>query len=411
MRKLLPGLVILCLTPLLLACTRSNPMSSSATPASLTDSDVQLSPVANPEQTATFTPQPPTPIPPSAAPTNLQSPEVNADRTVTLRLYAPNAARVTAAGDFGNLITLTKDEQNIWSATTEPLEPAVYIYHFNVDGVQMADPNNPENKGISESLFTVPGDPPMPWELRNVPHGHVIQILYYSEVFDAQRRYFVYTPPGYDETTNNLPVLYLLHGYTDDDSAWTVVGKANLIADSLLADGKIEPLLIVMPYGQFDSYVTMDHALDADFQEKYEEQILTEIIPYVEQAFRAAPDAKHRAMAGLSMGGFQASIIGLNHPETFSTIGMWSPVFFGDPATLLAGLAAAPDDLKHSFLYVHLGVGQNDSLIGSSFTIDQFLTEQDIDHEFTLTPGEDHVWVLWRSYLVDFLPKFSDAAQ
>jgi enterochelin esterase-like enzyme len=115
-------------------------------------------------------------------------------------------------------------------------------------------------------------------------------------------------------------------------------------------------------------------------------------------------------MAGLSMGGFQAAIIGMNHPETFSTVGMWSSAFFGDPSKLLAGLATAPDDLKHSFLYVHVGVGQQDSLLSRSNAIDQFLTAQDIAHEFTPTPGM-HSWVVWRSYLVAFLPKFSTAAQ
>jgi enterochelin esterase-like enzyme len=406
MKQLLPGFVALCLTTLLLACTQTEPMSSPVSPASSTDFAMQLSPVPNSDQMIALTPQSSTPIP-LVSPTILQSPGVNADRTVTFRLRADYASSVTISGDFGNLIVLTKDAQNIWSATTEPLEPAIYSYSFNVDGVQMADPNNPDNKGISESLFTVPGDPPMPWELRDVPHGHITQVLYFSRVFNTHRRFFVYTPPGYETTTDKLPVLYLLHGYTDDDSAWTTVGKANLIADNLLADGKIKPMLIVMPYGQFDSQVTMDHALDADFQEKYDEQILTEIIPYVEQTFRAAPDVKHRAIAGLSMGGFQAAIIGLNHPDAFSTVGIWSPAFFGDPNKLLAGLATASDDLKHSFLYIHIGVGQKDSLIGCSFTVDKFLTEQGIDHEFTLTPGEDHTWVLWRSYLVDFLPKFS----
>jgi enterochelin esterase-like enzyme len=404
------GLVMLCLTVILLACTQTNATSFSTAPKGLTSSAVQLSPVTTSEPTATLTPQPSTPTS-STTSTILQSPVVNADRTATFRLRADYASSVTASGDFGNLIILTKDAQNFWSATTESLEPAIYIYAFNVDGVQMADPNNPDNKGISESLFTVPGDPPMPWELRNVPHGHVTQVLYYSQVFNTQRRYFVYTPPDYNANTNNLPVLYLLHGYSDDDSAWTTVGKANLIVDSLLADGKIEPMLIVMPYGQLNSRVTIDEAFDADFQQQYEEQLLTEIIPDVEQTFRAAPDAIHRAMAGLSMGGFQAFIIGMNHPETFLTVGMWSSAFFGDPFKLLAGLVTAPDDLKHSFLYVHMGVGQQDSLIGCSFTIDKFLTEQDIEHEFTLTPGEDHTWVVWRSYLVDFLPKFSAAAQ
>jgi enterochelin esterase-like enzyme len=404
MRPLLSGVVMFSLTTLLLACVPANPASFSETPASSTNPTVQISSTVNADPIVT-----PMPVSPTDSGV-LLSPEINSDRTVTLRLSAANATSVTASGDFGNLI-LMKDAQNIWSATTEPLEPAIYIYAFNVDGVKMADPNNPDNKGSSESIFTVPGDPPMPWELRNVPHGHVTQVLYYSQVFNAQRRYFVYTPPGYDKATNNLPVLYLLHGYSDDDSAWTTVGKANLIADNLLADGRIEPMLIIMPYGQLNSRITLDKALDADFQQQYEDQLLTEIVPDVEQTFRVARDAKHRAMAGLSMGGFQTAIIGMNHPETFSTIGMWSSAFFGDPSKLLARLAAASDDLKHSFLYVHVGVGQQDSLIGCSFTIDKFLTEQDIDHKFTLTPGEDHTWVVWRSYLVDFLPKFSAAAK
>ncbi|HEX2993755.1 MAG TPA: alpha/beta hydrolase-fold protein [Anaerolineales bacterium] len=409
MRQLLSDLVMLCLTTFLLACAPANPAPFSATSASSTNSALQISPVATSEGTATFTPQS-SALTSSTDPSILQSPVVNADRTVTFWLHAPNATSITVSGDFGNLI-LEKDAQNIWSATAEPLEPAIYRYTFIVDGVQMADPNNPDTKGISESLFTVPGDPPMPWELRNVPHGDVTQVLYFSQIFNTHRRFFVYTPPGYDKAANNLPVLYLLHGYSDDDSAWTTVGKANLIADNLLADGKIEPMLIVMPYGQLNTHVVLERALDADFQKKYEEQILTEIIPYIEQTFRAAPDAQHRAIAGLSMGGFQASIIGMNHPETFSTVGMWSSAFFGDPSTLLAGLVAAPDDLKRSFLYVHVGVGQQDSLVGCSFTIDQFLTEQDIAHEFTLTPKEEHTWILWRRYLVDFLPEFSAAAQ
>lgn len=337
------------------------------------------------------------------------SPEVNADRTVTLRLHSAAANVVTASGDFGDL-TLTKDAHDVWSVTTPPLAPAIYRYAFIVDGVRMADPNNPDIKGTSESLVTVPGDPAMPWELRNVPHGHVIQIIYQSQAFNAPRRYVVYTPPGYEITTDTLPVLYLLHGYTDDDSTWTAVGKANLIADNLLADGTIKPLLIVMPYGQLNSRVSDREAFAADFQQKFEQQILTEIMPYVEGTFRAATDATRRAMAGVSMGGLQAAIIGLNHPETFATIGMWSSAFFGDPSLLLARLVAAPDDLKHAFLYVHVGVGQQDPLIAGSHTIDRFLTLQNIAHEFTPTPGT-HSWIVWREYFVAFLSKFSAVAQ
>ncbi len=299
--------------------------------------------------------------------------------------------------------------QGIWSATTAPLAPAIYLYFFNVDGVQFADPNNPDIKGTSESLVTIPGNPPMPWELRAVPHGRVAQISYKSKVFNAQRSYHIYTPAGYETSTDKLPVLYLLHGYTDDDSSWTATGKANLIADNLLSDGKIKPLIIVMPYGQLNSGVTGNEAFAADFQQKFEEQLLTEIIPSIEETYRVIPDARHRAMAGVSMGGMQTAFIGMNHPETFSTIGLWSSAVFGDPAILFDRLTAAPAELKHSFLYVQVAVGQQDPLLARSDAIDAFLTSQKIDHVYTPTLGT-HSWLLWRNYLVDFLAKFSAVA-
>jgi enterochelin esterase-like enzyme len=379
MRLLRSGFVLLGLTALLLSCIRTIPTPFSSMPA------------------------------PSPSPAIRLSPEVNADKTVTLRLSSAVATIVTASGDIGDL-TLTKDAQNIWSGTTAPLAPAIYSYSFTVDGVRMADPNNPDIKGTSESLVTVPGDPPMPWELRDVPHGRVAPVPCQSQVFNAHRRYFVYTPPGYETITDRLPVLYLLHGYSDDDSSWTTVGKANLIADNLLADGKIKPLIIVMPYGQLDSRVTTDEAFSADFQRKFETQLLTEIIPSIERTYHAAPDAGHRAMAGLSMGGMQAAFIGLNHPETFSTIALWSSAIFVEPSILLDRLVAAPENLKRSFLHVQVGVGQQDQFFTGSSAIDRFLTSQNIAHEFTPTPGT-HSWVVWRGYLVEFLPKFSAIAQ
>jgi enterochelin esterase family protein len=350
---------------------------------------------------------------PASSPTSaiLISPEVNADRTVTLRLSFATATVVTASGDIGDL-TLTKDGQNVWSVTTASLEPGIYRYFFTVDGEQIADPSNPNKKGVAESLVTVPGNPPMPWEVRNISRGNVTPILYQSNVFNAQRRYFVYTPPDYETSTDKLPVLYLLHGYTDDDSSWTTVGKANLIADSLLADGKIKPLIIVMPYGQLNGDVAGDEAFSDDFQQKFEKQLLTEIMPSIEKDYRVVPDARHRAMAGVSMGGMQTAFIGMNHPEVFSTIGMWSSAVFGDPAVLFARLESAPAKLKNSFAYVQVAVGQQDDLhlLPRSEAIDAFLTSQKIKHEYTPTPGT-HSWLLWRGYLVDFLIRFSALAQ
>ena len=391
------GLIFLSFATILQACAGNN----LTPPASPTNS--VLLPTA--EVTATLTPAS---VTDSAT---LVSPIVNADRTITLRLRSVTATTVTASGDIGDL-TLTKDAQNVWSATTAPLEPAIYRYFFTVDGVQIADPGNPDKKGVVESLVTVPGNPPMPWEVRDVPHGNVTQVPYQSKVFDAQRRYFVYTPPGYETNTDKLPTLYLLHGFTDDDSSWTSVGKANLIADSLLADGKIKPLIIVMPYGQLNSDVTGSEAFAEDFQQKFEKQILTEIMPSIEKTYRVVPDARHRAMAGISMGGMQAAFIGMNHPETFSTIGLWSSAVFNDPAVLFDRLASAPAKLKNSFAYVEVAVGQQDdlNLLPRSEAIDAFLTSQKIDHVYTPTPGT-HSWLLWRNYLVDFLIKFSVIAQ
>jgi enterochelin esterase-like enzyme len=402
-RLFLSGFILLSLITLLVACTGTNPTPFATTPALSTDSTGLVSPDVTSARTATLTP---------ASSTNsvrLVSPDVNADHTVTLRLRSATATVVTASGDIGDLV-LTKDAQGVWSATTAPLEPAIYRYFFTVDGVQLADLSNPDIKGVSESLVTVPGDPPMPWEIRNVPHGHVTPVLYQSQVFNTQRRYFVYTPPGYEATAGKLPVLYLLHGYSDDDSSWTAVGKVDRIADSLLADGKIKPLIIVMPYGQLNSDTTSSEAFATDFQQKFESQILSEIIPSVESTYRVTPDARHRAMAGVSMGGMQAAFIGLNHPETFSTVAMWSSAIFNDPSVLLARLAAAPENRKHSFLFIHVGVGQQDPLFASSSAMDDFLTSQKIDHEFTPTPGT-HSWLLWRSYLVDFLHEFSAISQ
>jgi enterochelin esterase family protein len=358
--------------------------------------------------------KPPHPATPSASvAVNLEvvSPEVNADRRVTLRLRADKAKSVIASGDIGDL-ALVKDFRKIWSVTTDPLEPAIYKYFFTVDGTRIADPNNPDRKSAAESLLTVPGDPPMPWEARDIPHGKVVSISYASKAFGAERRYFVYASPGYEESADKLPALYLFHGYTDDDSSWTAIGKANLIADSLLADGKIKPLFIVMPYGQLDADTKPNEAFAEAFQREFESQILSEILPAIEKAYPIVTDARHRAMAGVSMGGMQAAFIGMNHPEVFSTVGLWSSAVYGDPAALLSRLAAAPAELKNSFAYVQVAVGRQDdlNLLPRSEAIDAFLSSQNVPHVFTPTEGT-HSWLLWRRYLVDFLIKFSALAR
>lgn len=401
MRAFRIGLVLLSVAAVCTACT-----AAGATPLPTTSVAAPSAAIVAPSATVGSAVAPTQAPSPSSAP--VVSPQVNAEGTVTLRLRADGATDVTASGDIGSL-TLTKDAQNVWSTTTAVLAPAIYRYYFTVDGTQIADPGNPAKMSATESMVTVPGNSPMPWEVRDVPHGKVTPITYQSAAFGTERRYTVYTPPGYETGTTKLPVLYLLHGYTNDDSSWTAIGKANLIADSLLADGKIKPMIIVMPYGQLNPDVSTTEAFADDFQKKFEKQILTELIPAVEKSYRALPDAMHRAMAGVSMGGMQAAFIGMNHPETFSSVGMWSAAVTGDPAILLSGLTATDDKVRHSFLYVQVAVGQQDDLhlVPSSEGIDAVLTALKIDHNFTETPGGTHSWLLWRGYLVDFLAKFS----
>jgi enterochelin esterase family protein len=345
---------------------------------------------------------------PSGAPSEVKSPEVGVDGSATLRLGAGGAIMVTAKGDFGE-VALTKDACGAWSATTSPLEPGIYSYYFSVDGATLADPANPDNKGATESLLTIPGDPPMAWEVQDVPRGTITRVTYESAVVGSERPYVVYTPPGYEEDAAPLPVLYLLHGYTDNEEAWLDTGKAGVIADNLLAQGLIEPMIIVMPYGQLSPDVTAYQAVGPGFREIFETELLTEIIPAIERDYRVLPDARHRAIAGLSMGGMEAALIGMNHPEVFSTVAMWSAAVVDDPASILTRLAGLPDDAKASFEYVQLAVGTEDDLMGRSNVLGTYLTAQGVSIDYRATRGT-HSWLLWRTCLANFLPQFSAIA-
>ncbi len=345
------------------------------------------------------------PAPSGAAANAVVSPVVNADGSVTFRIGADFANLVYVAGDVGD-VGMRKNADGVWVGTTEPLEPGIYGYTFDVDGVRVQDPHNPESNGTKDSLVTVPGDPPRAWEVQDVPRGDITRVTYESAAIGAERPYLVYTPPDYDAGTAPLPTLYLLHGYTDDETAWVDVGKAAVIADNLLAQGLISPVIIVMPYGQRSPNTSPFDAIGPGFREEFENQVITEIIPAIDRDYRAQPDARHRAVAGLSMGGMEAAEIGMNHPELFSTVAMWSAAVYDDPATLLARLATLPDGVRASFAYAQVAVGTDDDLLMRNATLAGYLTSQGVTVDFTTTPG-GHSWLLWRNFLADFLPKFS----
>src|SRR6267142_4062015 len=274
---------------------------------------------------------------PQTSPAPVVSPEVHANHRVTFRLRAPNAkeVRVEIEG-VTNPPAMQKDAEGVWSATSEPLAPDYYGYSFVVDGVTMFDPSNSATipnflYRASEVHVSAPSGNasdrvPLPWELADVPHGEIHHHFYRSKVVGDDRGYFVYTPPGYDpRAKQTYPVLYLLHGYSDDADAWTAVGRANAILDNLIARGKAKPMLIVMPlgYGAPEilapaSGVFRDPGITQRNFDRFREALLTEVIPRVEAEYLVAKNRESRAIAGLSMGGTESLLTGLNSLSQFA---------------------------------------------------------------------------------------------
>src|SRR5450432_297234 len=269
-------------------------------------------------------------------------PTVAEDGHVTFKFYAPNAKVVTLGGDVSQKdIPLLRDQQSgIWSLTVVPLRPDMYGYNFNVDGQSMPDPNNTLPKvGVIwfASQFLVPGDSANFLTVQNIPHGELHEQWYYSDALKETRRVIVYTPPGYDQTSDKkYPVLYLLHGNGDNESGWTNAGLANFIMDNLLAAGQAKPALIVMPFGHLsrDAVITATRnranapttrpgqpttrpRIDLATTQNLQAELLNSVIPLVEKNYHVNSDQSHRAIAGLSMGGQQALIIGLNNLDKF----------------------------------------------------------------------------------------------
>ncbi|HEY2843448.1 MAG TPA: alpha/beta hydrolase-fold protein, partial [Bryobacteraceae bacterium] len=261
--------------------------------------------------------------------------EVSTDRKVTFRLRAPEASTVTVSGDFATgAQTMTKGPDGVWTLTTAPLRAAVYNYRFTADGIATSDPNNPmlgtADRGNGSSLLEVRGDKPSPWSMQNVAHGNIHINTYVSKTMNATRNIYVYTPPGYETSTTRYPALYLMHGAGGSESSWVTAGRANIILDNLIAEGKAKPMIIVMPYGRAGQSTTFGPApaIVPEDQKNltFPNDVVPDVIEFAEKNYRIAPGADNRAIAGLSMGGNQTLIIGLNHLDLFHYVGAFSPV-------------------------------------------------------------------------------------
>jgi enterochelin esterase family protein len=354
----------------------------------------------------------PQPAPPSLPQMNVMplAPEVHSDNSVTFRFRDPNARQVSLDLEGAEAVPMQKDEQGVWTVTTGPLTPDLYGYMFVADGVDLIDPANPlmkPNLLKTESEVHVPGPASLPWEVNPVPHGVVHHHFYKSGVVGDERDFYVYTPPGYDpRARRTYPVLYLLHGFSDDASGWTAVGRANVILDNLIAQDKARPMIVVMPLG-YGAPEIVAHGFGA-FSEvelrqrnfaRFSQALLTEIIPQVESAYLVARDRDSRAIAGLSMGGAESLLTGLNALDKFAWIGAFSAGGLpGDFDTQFPGLDATAN-ARLRVLWI--ACGTEDHLIDLNREFRAWLASKGVRHTDIETPGK-HTWMVWRRNLADF---------
>jgi enterochelin esterase family protein len=338
---------------------------------------------------------------------------------------------------------MTRDERGDWSLKVGPLAADLYGYSFYVDGFRTIDPANPvvkPSRSMVTSILEVPGNPPRLHEFQDVRHGSVRVHEYQSRSLNRRRGLYVYTPPGYDaDAQARYPVLYLLHGAGDNQATWTALGRAHLILDNLRAQGKIKPMVVVMPDGHAASVGPPREAAavapagatagqpagaapgqptgaapgrqaaaggpGAGMSRNvaaFERDLLQDIIPLVEANYRVRTDAGGRAIAGLSMGGGQSLTIGLNHFDRFAWVGGFSSAVFNPEATLAAALND-PKATDSALRVLWIACGKDDRLITSNQQLSALLKQKSIDHEFLTTEG-NHSWPVWRRYLAEFAP-------
>jgi enterochelin esterase family protein len=360
-------------------------------------------------------------------PKPILSPEISADSKITFRVFAPEAKKVTINGNWmagwGAQVEMMRNDTGLYQLTIDVLPSEMYTYSYFVDGVKTIDPNNAmvvRDGTRNESMFMVPGEKATMYGVNDVPHGTLQKVWYASPTLGMTRLMYVYTPAGYNESKEKLPVFYLLHGGGGDEDAWTTLGRAPQILDNLIASGKAKPMIVVMTNGNPGDAAAPGAApakKEAKGQNnpggmgsgKFEESLVKDVIPYIEKNYRVIANKDNRAVSGLSMGGMQTLYLSNNHPETFSYFGVMSMGLvdmsrFGgknDPAERVNGL----EKLKasHPKLY-WIGVGKDDFLYQSAQDLRKFLDDNKFTYEYRESEG-GHTWTNWRIYLSELAPK------
>lgn len=365
----------------------------------------------------------------------LISPEIHEDKTVTFRLFAPDADLVEVTGDFLPTVKvetprgpmdgpgkakLTKDENGVWSLTTSALDPELYNYSFLVDGFRTTDPNNPfliRDVATATNIFIVGGGHADLFMTNDIPHGSVTRRWYDSPGLDMDRRITIYTPPGYEKSSETYPVLYLLHGAGGDEEAWINLGRTAQIMDNLIAQGKAKPMIVVMPNGnviqdgapgegsknfykpQFMIPKTMDGTYEGAFED---------IISFVENNYRVKADKSNRAIAGLSMGGYHTLHISRYYPNSFDYIGLFSAAIM--PREDATGKVYSNFDetlqtqMDNGYELYWIAIGKTDFLYDANTEFRAKLDAMNMSYDYVESEG-GHTWRNWRVYLSQFAPQ------
>lgn len=362
------------------------------------------------------------------------SPEINKDHSVTFRINAPEAKSVKVTGDFLPTVPtetpygtfdapgsadLVKNAEGIWEFTSAPLSPELYSYSFIVDGLRMPDPANVfqiRDTATITNVFLVDGDYADLYKVNDVPHGTVSKVWYNSPTLNMNRRMTIYTPPGYETGDKRYPVFYLLHGMGGDENAWSELGRAAQVLDNLIAQGKAKPMIVVMTNGNVDmeaapgesskGFTPPTTQLPKTMEGSFE-QHFPDVVNFVDSNYRTIADKQHRAIAGLSMGGYHSLHISKEYPDMFDYVGLFSaailpnkdsksPVYANHDEKLAKQFAAKPA------LY-WIAIGDKDFLYQANTDYRKYLDDHGYPYTYRESP-DGHIWKNWRIYLTEFVP-------
>lgn len=363
------------------------------------------------------------------------SPEIHQDHTVTFRFLAPKANSVQITSDFlpsekkktpyGDIdvpipAAFVKSDNGIWTYTTKKLDSELYTYSLIVDGIKISDPNNPfliRDVAKISNILLIGGGKADLYKVNDNAHGTITKRWYHSPGLNMNRRITIYTPPGYESSKKEYPVLYLLHGAGGDEESWMELGSASQILDNLIAAGKAKPMIVVMPNGNVSQDAAPGMGIDGYYKPVFlapktmngtYEYNFMDIIKFTEDNYRVIKNKQNRAIAGLSMGGFHAYHISRYFPNTFDYVGLFSAALI--PREDASGKVYSNIDeglktqMKNGYKLYWIGIGKEDILYKANEEYRKKLDALKMPYEYKETE-DGHVWKNWRIYLSEFATK------